>query len=271
MAVNKNFVVKNGLEVNENLIVANATDGFVGVGTSTPNEVLHVFGGIGATDVRVTGVSSFIGDVVAGTSGTTFSVINSSNMVGVGTDSPAYLVDIQGPAGTGYTSLYVKGDVRVTGDIVADDLVFDQGNFTNLEVSGITTTSELVVGYGASVAGIGTFGLIKPQDVLVSNASTITGRLTAQDVLVSNASTITGRLTAQDVLVSNASTITGDLKVSGDAHIVGILTVGESSVTIDGDNNVVAASNFTVGVGGTNLFTELSGKTSIGLAIALGG
>ena len=82
MAVNKNFVVKNGLEVNENLIVANATDGFVGVGTSTPNEVLHVFGGIGATDVRVTGVSSFIGDVVAGTNSTLDATCSSSMIAG---------------------------------------------------------------------------------------------------------------------------------------------------------------------------------------------
>ena len=160
MAVNKNFVVKNGLEVNENLIVANATDGFVGVGTSTPNEVLHVFGGIGATDVRVTGVSSFIQNVYVGASGTTFSVVDTTGSlpaVGVGTDQPEYLLDIRGPVGTGYTSVYIKGDVRLTGDLIADDLVFDQGNFTNLEVSGITTTSELVVGYGASVAGITTF------------------------------------------------------------------------------------------------------------------
>ena len=34
MAVNKDFVVKNGLEVNQNLILANADTGRVGVGTT---------------------------------------------------------------------------------------------------------------------------------------------------------------------------------------------------------------------------------------------
>ena len=35
------------------------------------------------------------------------------------------------------------------------------------------------------------------------------------------------------------ATVTGDLKVSGDARVVGVLTVGASSLTLDGDNNVV--------------------------------
>ena len=36
MAVNKNFVVKNGLEVKSNLIVADTSADAVGIGTSTP-------------------------------------------------------------------------------------------------------------------------------------------------------------------------------------------------------------------------------------------
>ena len=36
MAVNKNFVVKNGLEVNTNLLLADADNSRVGVGTSVP-------------------------------------------------------------------------------------------------------------------------------------------------------------------------------------------------------------------------------------------
>ena len=37
MAVNKNFVVKNGLEVNTNLLLADADNSRVGVGTSVPS------------------------------------------------------------------------------------------------------------------------------------------------------------------------------------------------------------------------------------------
>ena len=56
MAVNKNFVVKNGLEVNNNLLVADIDTQKVGIGTSVSSYELHVLGGIGATDVHVTGV-----------------------------------------------------------------------------------------------------------------------------------------------------------------------------------------------------------------------
>ena len=44
MAVNKNFVVKNGLEVNDDLIMANSSNSRVGIGTSVPNYTLHSFG-----------------------------------------------------------------------------------------------------------------------------------------------------------------------------------------------------------------------------------
>ena len=65
MAVNKNFVVKNGLEVNDNLLVADQTSQKVGIGTSVSSYTLHVRGGIGATEARVTGVSTFVGSVHA--------------------------------------------------------------------------------------------------------------------------------------------------------------------------------------------------------------
>ena len=142
-------------------------------------------------------------------------------MVGVGTDSPAYLLDVQGPAGTGYTSLYVKGDVRVTGDIVADDLVFDQGVFTNLEVTGITTTSELIVGYGASIAGITTVGFATATDVWVSGTLTATsfdgvgqigigseGTPIGSGVTFLNIASSTGAAIAMDPPTSGIATVT---------------------------------------------------------------
>jgi hypothetical protein len=57
MGVNKNFVVKNGLEVDTNLILANADTNRVGIGTSFPTHLLHVNGGIAATHVSVSGVT----------------------------------------------------------------------------------------------------------------------------------------------------------------------------------------------------------------------
>ena len=88
MAVNKNFVVKNGLEVSTDLILANADTNRVGIATTTPDYTLHVNGGIGATDVTISGFSTFTQDVQVGSSGSVFYVSNSTNNVGVGTSVP---------------------------------------------------------------------------------------------------------------------------------------------------------------------------------------
>ena len=56
--INKNFVIKNGLEVNNDLVFANAVTDKVGIGTTNPQYTLHVNGGIGATSLYVTGITT---------------------------------------------------------------------------------------------------------------------------------------------------------------------------------------------------------------------
>ena len=105
--------------------------------------------------------------------------------------------------------------------------------------------------------------------------------------------------------VGSATTWGEDLVVTGNARVTGILTVGTGTIEIDGSNNkinvgagitidassnqilignskvaddsgdaqyvgIVTASQFIIGVGGTNVATALGEKASIGLAIALG-
>ena len=57
-AVNKNFIVKNGLEVDEALIFANSNTNTVGIGTTIANYKLHVNGGIGVTNLYVSGIGT---------------------------------------------------------------------------------------------------------------------------------------------------------------------------------------------------------------------
>ena len=253
MAVNKNFVVKNGLEVNENLIVANATDSFVGVGTSTPNNTLHVFGGIGATDVRITGFSSFIQSVFVGASGTTFAVIDtpgSNPQVGIGTDIPAYLLDIRSAVSTGQTALYVQGDARITGDLIADDITLDQANFTNINVTGFTTTSELVVGSGASVTGVTTFGHLNRASA-GSGGTSITFNPAAG---ISTNLQIIG-----NTYIEGDLKIQSDLEVDADLFIVGIITAG--TVHVGSAFSSAGISTFMSDV-------NIGGKIQTGLEIA---
>ena len=52
MGINKNFTVKNGIEVNDDLIFASAETRKVGIGSTTPEYDLQVRGGIGATNLN---------------------------------------------------------------------------------------------------------------------------------------------------------------------------------------------------------------------------
>jgi len=59
MAINKDFVVKNGLEVNRLLIRTNTTNNRVGINTDVINSTLDVNGQISAKSLSITGVTTF--------------------------------------------------------------------------------------------------------------------------------------------------------------------------------------------------------------------
>ena len=154
MAINKNFVVKNGIEVNTNLIVADTDSNKVGIGTTVPEYTLHVFegAGIGVTNITVTGISTNLDALNVGVGGTTLTAISNATLgiggsVGVGTDAPGYLLEVHSPVSTGQTALYVKGDMRVTGDINIDDI-----SIGDINVTGISTfEGDILIGPGATV------------------------------------------------------------------------------------------------------------------------
>ena len=61
MAINKNFVIKHGVEVDTKLLVGDSNTQKVGIGTTVPQYSLHVGGlrgGIGATDAYISGVTT---------------------------------------------------------------------------------------------------------------------------------------------------------------------------------------------------------------------
>jgi hypothetical protein len=68
MAVQKNFVIKNGLEVNSGLVFADKDSNKVGIATTNPSYNLHVYGGIGATSLIVSsGITTVRNIVINGT------------------------------------------------------------------------------------------------------------------------------------------------------------------------------------------------------------
>ena len=310
MAINKNFVVKNGLEVNQKLILADAITGRVGIGTSVPGYLFDVAGGIGATDVYVSrnayvaGVGTFATRLSVGTNGATLTGVGGS--VGIGSTAPQYLLDVRSPVSTGATALYVQGDVRVTGDLVVeDDITLDEVTVRNITVTSQATTLNLNA-TGVSTLGVTSTTNLTSQQLNISGLSTFAGITTvtgatlfSKQLNVSGVSTLgvtsATNLTSQQLNVSGVSTL-GTLQVSS-----GVVTATVGVVTYYGDGSklsgVVASSGGSIGIQsggvavgtaittvnfvGTGLTASQSGNTSnvylpapgvsLGLAIALGG
>ena len=287
MAVNKNFVVKNGLEVASNAVLVDGSSKNVGIGSTQPTKTLDVRGGIGATDILVTGVSTFISDVQVGASGSVFYASNLLNNVGVGTSLPAYTLDVRGPVSTGTTALYVFGDMHVTGDINLDDTSLDQ-----LFVAGIST----LVGYstfrdyvfiqdGLQVAGAGLTAT-----TINSGVSTFTG-----NVDINSFADISGTLNVSGITTLAGSggitTTGGDLYVGRDLYVqddvvydevtgrrinvstaittkdflaTGIATVG-TAITMYGSSGIVSATAFHGdGANLTNITATSGGTIGVG-------
>ena len=283
MAVNKNFVVKNGLEVATDVILANATSKNVGIGSTQPTFTLDVRGGIGATDLQVTGFTTVAKDLQVGTSGSIFYVSDTTNNVGVGTSVPnaAYTLDVRSPVSTGQTALYVYGDMRVTGDLNLDDITLDDASIQNLTVTdtfhvtglttfvGYTTFSDYVfIQDGLYVTGAG----ITADTLNVLGVSTFVGFSTFNDyVFIQDGLNVTGVTTATSFvgdgsnLTGVAPGLTGAIGVSSEGTFVG---TGATIVNFASTNGT--AFNVSAPSSGVATVTVTPG-VSLGLAIALGG
>jgi len=147
MAVNKNFVVKNGIEVNDDLLIASSDLGKVGIGSTQPTTTLDVSGGVGAQDGKFSGIVTATSELNVGSGGTVITASN-TGLIGLGVANPQFNVHIVRPSpeasGEISTSLYVAGDVRVTGRVLSDTITNDKSlDTTNLNVTGIATISTL--------------------------------------------------------------------------------------------------------------------------------
>ena len=155
MAVNKNFVVKNGLEVNDNLLVADIDTQKVGIGTSVASYDLHVSGGVGATMMYVCGVTTVTGLVSAEGA---LTVGGNTNITGITTLA----------GGGGITT--TGGDLYIGGDLyVLDDISYDEVTGRNLNITGVSTFAG-----ETKIAGIAT---INANGVQITGLSTFDGNV----------------------------------------------------------------------------------------------
>ena len=218
-AINKNFVIKNGIEVGENLIYGDKTNLKVGIGTTVPNYTLDVRGGIGATSISV-------GQTITANSG----IFTSFNVSGVGT--------ITTLNATGVTATVVSS----TWSQVGLGLTFTTGIATNFTVSGVGTITTLnATGVAATVVS-STWSQVGAGLTFTTGIGT---NLTVSGVgTIANFSS--GIATVTKIHVGIATTYSETLVVSGNARVTGILTIGTGSITLNGNTDII-----TVGTGAT--------------------
>ena len=282
MAINKNFVVKNGLEVSSNLLVANTLLNKVGLGTTTPRTLLDVRGGFISTDSYVSGISTVESTfyVRSGTNNT-LTALGVGGSVGVGTALPSYLLDVRSPVSTGQTALYVQGDGRFTGNVnIEGDITLDEVTVRNINISGITTSNYLnVTGFGtvssffvpgtASIqTGIVTFisgtnlnysGIVTANSISIGSTQVISNTRQLQNIVSFDATTTA----TIEAAISNAPNTFSDLRVTG------ITTLGVTSTTNLTAQNLNASGITTLGVTTTTNLTSqqlnVSGVSTLGV------
>ena len=144
MAVNKNFVVKNGIEVNDDLLIADSSLGKVGIGSTIPTTTLDVLGqGIKAQDGLFTGIVTSTQELNVGSGGTVITALQ-TGLIGLGTASPQYNAHIIN-TGSGSTALYVDGGITATGSLGAlDGSVTNNLSIGSLNVTGVATITGMV-------------------------------------------------------------------------------------------------------------------------------
>ena len=227
MAVDKSFVVKNGLEVNSDLIVADANSKKVGIASTSPRSTLDVRGGIAATDGNFTGILTAASVDIAD-----FGVVNGSG------------ANITGFSTLGGLSV---DQLTVTGVATFADLSYDEITGRNLNLTGIATV-PVVVGLtsftdGVEVTGISTYAEIDTTNLNISGVGTVA---TANITTLSNYPNFTGGATV-------VGTVTA-AHFSGGGLGVGIKTSGSvigygfTMLNFVGSGNTFAVNGKTVDI-----------------------
>jgi len=275
MAINKSFVIKNGVQVSTDLIIGDADNNKVGIGTTIPFYNLHVGrgrgsrGGIGVTDAVVSGVAT----------------INQLSVTGVSTFAGA---------------LDVNSTVDFAGDVVfngTNDITYDQSEsalvFNDNAAIRVGTGSDFSIMHDGSNTilrerGTGGLKILGSQiELLGSTAGETLAKftedggielyddntkkleITGLGATVFGDLTVSGVTTSARLLVTGISTFTGLVDANGGAHIDNL------RLGIDADNDITTSSgNLTLdSTGGTvevNDNLQVDGQTDLNGDINLG-
>mgnify|MGYP001263730265 CR=1 FL=1 len=240
MAVNKNFVVKNGLEVDTNTLFVDSANNRVAIGTTVPTASLDVRGKILSDSQVESWVGKFVGIVTAGAVG----VSTLTYTVGTGSSTKLGIANA--------TSLNVTTGFSTVQSLTATDLTVSIG---------ATVTKDLNVGAAATVgAALTVTGASKfaefsrfEKDIAVGGAATVGGALTVTGNAYFNGNVdINGDLTYDEVNARN-------LNISGIATL-GFATAGNAYVS-----GMTTTSLLNVGFGATMVKVQGTPATRVGI------
>ena len=265
MAVNKNFVVKNGLEVDTNTLFVDSANNRVAIGTTVPTAALDVRGKILSDSQVESFVGKFVGIVTAGAVGVTTMTTLDAVVTGFSTLGLANA-----------TSLNVTTGFSTVQSLTADDITVSIGATVSkdLNVGGATTVGGALTVTGTSyfngnaefAGNVDITGDLTYDEVNARNLN-ISGIATVGFATVGNM-TVAGMTTTSLLNVGFGATM---VKVQGTpATRVGINSIGPAfTLDVDGDSNVTGTAR----QGGSSIVT-LAAKAAVGdataLAIALG-
>lgn len=294
MAINKNFVVKNGLEVNTNQIFADSATGKVGIGSTLPTVELDVQGAIAATDVvssllRVTGYStlpqvtvneniSISGFTTTNQGMNVLGISSLSNLRVVGVTTFENNVNLDGNVNvTGFSTFVgltsVVGNLKVSGFTTFSNLVDINDN---VDILGVTTVSSLgspseilVVGTGKSLASLSNITAdasgINISGVVTASTGGFDGDLTGD--VTGNADTATALETARDFSISGDATASA-ISFDGTANVGLALTLADTAVSAGSYGSSTEIPSFTVDSKGR---LTAAGTASVGTALTVAG
>ena len=221
MAVNKNFVVKNGLEVDTNTLFVDSANNRVAIGTTVPTATLDVRGKILTNSQVESWVGKFVGIVTAGAVGVTTLTYS------VGTGSSTKL----GRANA--EELNVTAGFTTVQSMSATDIIVSVGSTFSKDVNigaAATVGAALTVTGGAKIALDSRFekALEVGEDLNVGAAATITGisTFTGAAKFAANSRFEKSLAIGEDLNVGGATTVGGALTVTGNAYFNGNVDVG---------------------------------------------
>ena len=298
--IRKSFNFRNGVQVDDDNFIVNA-NGLVGIGTSIPTEFLDVHGTakvtglVTATNLTITGVSTFYSDVKIGSAVTVYAstgivsatafygdgsnllnveqiavdgwIVNAGNLsttskVGIGTTLPYYSlqVGLDPITGNGLSVDAITGNVKTSGIITASSLDGLGTNITNLNASNIAsgTLNNARLPQNISVSGIVTAYSFSGFGTNLQglNATNITNGTLDNSILPQNIS-ITGIITASNGVITSLT--------NTNLNNTGIATLGVANASRLLVSGVTTSTGGFVGnvTGTATTATSISGSPNI--------